>query len=344
MKIKEISGSFVCEAPQDSQLDMNEVYRIVDYTKNTWQTNRTQQEAIKDTIQGKKAELVFEHIINKISKIRFISYDSFRKDEYKKHAPFDGLLVRNEVSEDILSNTIKKINDTVKNGSENGRITTDLRKKMEEDKVFTVEIKSSSLKKRDYEGIERKEPRRMEDYKRIVENIKRWDYFMYPHFVRKSDYIVDFFDYCKYVKNINNGEFSELGNEKFLKRLMQIEFENASDIYTRLYFDYITNEIYIPGYILKGDFFKKPVIKKMPGEKSGKALYYMHSISQGRSFIELDGDNRLWQFNRVQAYYELLAGHTNNCIVCQSSLRICRGEQYKNYYYRCYNCNKNYKI
>lgn len=341
---REIKGSFVCKMPCDNEFDMGEIVKIAEHTKNTWQTNRTLDEICKDTLQGKRAELILENIIDEKSNVKFISYDSFRKDEYRKHAPFDGLIVSEDISEASVNKKIERINRDIEKGGERGTITTTLRKELEDSKIFTVEIKSSSLKASDYRGIESQNIRKLRDYGRILDNLKKWDYFVYPHFTRKSNYIKNFYEYSEYVKNNESDVFGGLGNEKFLKKLMRIEFDNASDIHTRVYFDYCTNEIYVPGYVLKEDFFKKPVIGKMPGRKSGEALYYMHPINQGKSFLELGSDMRLRQFNRMNAYEQLLAGRSHSCEKCQSNLNLCRGDKYKKYFYKCYMCGESYNI
>lgn len=125
---------------------------------------------------------------------------------------------------------------------------------------------------------------------------------------------------------------------------MQDEYNSDSDIYTRLYFDYCKNEIYIPGYIVKDDFFRKPHLSRMPGSKSGKAIYYMHSISAHTSFFDLDKDERMWNYDRMIAYKQLFAGKKRGCPNCNGKLSICKGEARKQYFYRCYDCSKNYSV
>lgn len=342
--MKEYNGTIISKLPDDSEVDINEVLMIVKNTKNTWQVGRKYDEVVRDTLQGKKSELVFERAINNYSKMRYIAYDKIRKDLYQKHAPFDGLLVPNEVTNQVLNRNVDLINNEIVYGGDSGQISVELRNKLEDDRIFTIEIKSSSLKDKDYIGIDRYEERKEEDYVTIINNIKHWDFFVYPHYIRTSEKIKNFYEYSEFVQNTTDQVYKNMGNELFLKNLMKIEYENASDIYTRLYLDKIKSEIYIPGYILKEDFFCQPVINHMPGDKSGRALYYMHSISDGKTFIQIDNDIRLKEYNRLQNYKKLLAGSSKSCPKCKNALRICKSTRNKDYFYRCFDCEKNYAL
>lgn len=94
MKIKKISDFIICHIPAESELDKDEIEQIVNHTHNTWQHDRPIQEIRKNTIQGKRAEIVIENILRDNSTFRFLAYDKMRKDNFNKHAPFDGIIYR----------------------------------------------------------------------------------------------------------------------------------------------------------------------------------------------------------------------------------------------------------
>ena len=320
-----VDGTIICNIPPKECLDLYEIKRIAKYTVNTWQQDRDVQETLDNTTQGKMAEYVLEKYLERETDVRYVSYDKFRNDDYKKHAPFDGLLYSVKTTTDILEKLIHEIVDEVSE-SETGQITETMRERLEAYKVFTLEIKSSQLRAKDYEGVEHVDlPRTEDDYVRIVNNIRKWDYFVYPHFTRRSNSISSFYDYAE-------------GNQAYLKNLILTEFRNASDIYTRLYFDYRSNEIFIPGYVIKEDFFKNPKIGKMPGGKSGMALYYMRSIADGSSFLEIERNERIWMYERTVAYSKLLAYRKRKCPNCGKDLQICNTKVRSTYNYRCFEC------
>ncbi|MGF7142062.1 hypothetical protein HNQ56_000472 [Anaerotaenia torta] len=346
MEIFIVDGAGVCDIPSDDGLNKREIELLLSHTTNTWQKGRERSELERDTIQGKKAEFAFEKFIEKYTDVRFLSYDSFRGDHYLSHAPFDGLVYKAGTPSGILEAYIEKINAEVAGSNNLGIISTDLKREMEESGLFSIEIKSSVLKGNlgDFKGTSGSIPRTEEDYGRIIKNIERWDFFVYPHYCRSNEEIKSFYDYASYVKDNYQKDFPKLTNEVFLKRLMQIEFDHASDVYTRLYFDYDANKLYIPGYVLKEDFFKQPCLLKMPGNKSGKALYYMHSIADRTSFCEINGDSRIWEFDHAMAYTRLFAGERKFCKGCGNPLFLCDSKKNCSYYYRCFDCNRTYDM
>ncbi len=48
---------------------------------------------------------------------------------------------------------------------------------------------------------------------------------MYPHFCRDNKNITSFYDYTKYIRNINHYDIRD--KEKFVYSLMKQEFDNA---------------------------------------------------------------------------------------------------------------------
>lgn len=334
-----VNNMIVCEIPPEDCLDREEIIQISEHTVNTWQQDRNDTETMKNTVQGKLAEYVLEKYLETMTDVRYISYDEFREDGFEKHAPFDGLIYSRYIEDDNLNKMTDEINHEVAQ-SENGQITEKLRRRLERYRIFSLEIKSSQLRLRsgDYRGVQHINlPREKEDYIKITENLKKWDFFVYPYFTRRSSTISSFYDYAEEVRE--SDEFSDQSNQVYLRNLMLTEFRNASDIYTRLYFDYESNEVFIPGYVLKEDFFRNPRIHKMPGKKSGMALYYMKSIAAGTPFLEINSDDRIWEAD-ITASEKRIFGVQKRCPECGGSLRICNVKKRRTYSYKCFDCEK----
>jgi len=337
----EIDGALICEIPSKDYLDWDLIQTIATHTQNTWQPDRDLKEIMRDTAKGKTAELVLEYYLKYKTDVRYLSYDNFRRDGYKKHAPFDGLIFNSSIDIELLNSCINTINDNICY-NEAGQIEEKTRQMLENNKIFTLEIKSSQMRAKDYEGVKCiRGNRSNDDYITIVNNIRKWDFFTYPYYLRKSDSLSTFYEYAEYVRNLHRYEGS---NQSFLSQLMTKEFNNASDINTRMYFDYENNQIIIPGYILKDKFYKNPKINKMPGSKSGKALYYMRSISEGASFVDIDQDKKIWESDILQTYNRLFAIYRRTCPKCGESLQICNAKKSKVYKYKCFQCEKWYTM
>lgn len=326
-----IDGTIVCKIPDRRALDWEEIQKIAQHTVNTWQQNRAGDETLNNTAQGKMAEYVLEQYLKAETNVRYLSYDRFRADKFEKHAPFDGLLYSADIDSRDINERINEVNIEVQNNP-SGQISEELRERLEDYKIFTLEIKSSQLRNKDYQGVEHvRLPRNTDDYRKIIENIRKWDYFVYPHYTRRSDSITSFYEYAEFVRR--QDMFTGVSNQNFLRALILKEFNNASDIYTRLYFDYKSKEIFIPGYVRKEDFFHNPKIGKMPGGKSGMALYYMRSISMGSSFAEINNDGSIWDFDRMSAYADLFAYQKRRCPNCGKDLQICNAKSRHTYSY-----------
>ena len=113
MEIKRFSDFIICPIPAESELDQAEIEQIVTHTHNTWQHDRPIQEIRENTIQGKRAEIVIENILRDNSTSRFLAYDKMRRDNFNKHAPFDGIIYRNDITTKILQSAIDRINNDV---------------------------------------------------------------------------------------------------------------------------------------------------------------------------------------------------------------------------------------
>lgn len=325
MDYRRVDDFVICSVPADSELDMIEVNNIISHTHNTWQHDRSVREIQENTMQGKRAEIVIERLLAENSMLRFLAYDKLRNDNFRKHAPFDGIVYRYGIPENILNETILRVNEDVKNSvGDSGIISVATREYMEEQGIYTMEIKSSLLQNsRDYRGMvhKEKEARTHADYEVLCRYIKGfYDYFVYPHYCRDNLNISSFYEYTRYVRSIYNG-FSK-DKQDFLYELMKIEFDNACDIYTRVFFDVLTDEILVPGYIIKSRFFEEPRIRKMPSPKSRNAIYYMYHMKYGSFILDIDHDPELMQWSRISSYKRLLGAYKPLCRRCGNELRI----------------------
>lgn len=325
MDFKRVSDFIICPVPREEELDMEQVDRIVEHTHNTWQHGRPLPEIYDNTIQGKRAELVIERLLAENSRARYISYDDMRKDGFLKHAPFDGIIYKAGICKEWIEEAVFRINrDVAESNGDTGLIAISTRDFLEDHGIYTIEIKSSLLQDpRDYRAMEHKDLRRRTDgdYAALCQYIRGfYDYFVYPHYCRDSMAITDFYSYTRYVRSHING-FPE-NKQAFLYELMKDEFDNACNIYTRVFFDLISNEIVIPGYILKGRFFEEPRIRKMPSPKSQNAIYYMYHMKYGKCFLHLAEDDELWSWDRHAAYGNLLGAYSPPCPRCKKKLRI----------------------
>lgn len=320
-----VDDFIIFPVPEDSALDNNEIEQIVTHTHNTWQQNRPIEEIRANTKQGKKAEIVVEKFLEDNSRSRYLSYDKIRRDEFEKHAPFDGIIYSITVEREVLIAAIEHINEDVRTSAgDSGTITVSTREFMENNGIYTVEIKSSMLQDpRDYVRMQHKikEERTEDDYRRLCEYIKGfYDYFVYPHFCRDNINIKTFYDYTVFIRRQRN--YFPKDKQAFLYDLMKDEYDNACDIYTRVFFDNISNEIIIPGYVIKTRFFEEPRIRKMPSPKSRNAIYYMYHMRLGKSLIEIDNDEEISRWNRTMAYAKLLCAYNPHCPNCGNDLRL----------------------
>lgn len=348
MNLKNVKGTIVCPFPSDDAVDMRMIDKLTRFTANdTWEKNRNDDEKKRNTIQGKKAEYVVEELLRENTSVRYLSYDAFRTDNFEKHAPFDGLLFVGPSSGKNKQVAIDNINREITLGDKFGKISPKLREQLRNYGIFTLEIKSSKLREKDYENVENKRFRTDEDYSTIATNIKRWDFFVYPHYSRNSQEIKNFYEYSEYVWTLPGYKKYDDGkkhNFQKLNQLIMTEYRNASDIYTRVYVDTFTDELYIPGYVIKENFYKNPKIAHMPGTKSGRALYYMYPIDKGYPFLDLQYDNRLLEYDFQKGKEHIFAGKVFNCPYCGDEIAICSNSKMEKYYYRCFSCQRNFDI
>ena len=347
MEIKRFSDFIICPIPAESELDQAEIEQIVTHTHNTWQHDRPIQEIRENTIQGKRAEIVIENILRDNSTSRFLAYGKMRRDNFNKHAPFDGIIYRNDIATNILQSAIDRINnDVISIAGDSGTITVETREYLETSGIYTIEIKSSLLQHpRDYRCIngDIEVTRSDDNYLRLCEYVKGfYDYFVYPHFCRDNRNITSFYDYTRYIRDINN--WGSRNKQAFVYSLMKQEFDNACNIYTRVFFELRRNEILIPGYIVKTRFFEEPRIRKMPSPKSQNAIYYMYHMQHGKNILEIDNDEDLLRWNRIAAYQKLFGANIPYCPYCGNRLRMVEvtGQNSK-FLYVCDSCPREHK-
>lgn len=349
MEYKVYDNVVICPIPEENELDMAEIENIVAHTHNTWQHDRPVSEIRQNTIQGKRAEIVIERILKEKSEWRYLSYDSLRRDHFEKHAPFDGVILNASMNQNLLADAIARINEDVLNSvGDSGTIRTETRDFLEDHGVYTVEIKSSLLQNpRDYRKMQHKEKvlRTDEDYIALCQYIKGfYDYFVYPHYCRDNENITSFYEYTTYVRRLNPDLVTGKSEREFLQNLMETEYKNACNIYTRVFFDVLSNEIIIPGYITKARFFEEPRIMKMPSPKSKNALYYMYHMNLGKGILEMDMDQELKNWDRQTIRNNLFAVKLPECTVCSKRLRLVETKKNPDYrrhkfLYLCDNCN-----
>ena len=243
---------------------------IADNTVNTWQRDRTPEEKKADTDIGKKAEFAVESYIKiNLNNIEYIGYDNFRTNNYKKHAPFDGLLFNKKIDKDIIENLKKKINDEITK-NKYGQISDSIKQELYNNKIYTVEIKSTKIG-----------DRHLSNSKIDLSKILKDDFLTYPKFLRshKSIGSIDeYIKYCIYNKYLQCDE-----NEDCFEKIKTIEFQNMQHIYIRVYMDIENNNAYIVGFIESEQFISKLAIKKMKHlNKSEHALYFYYPLKDGK--------------------------------------------------------------
>ncbi|KAA6230108.1 hypothetical protein FMM56_06790 [Campylobacter sp. LR264d] len=121
------------------------IQKITNRTQNTWQENKYKLTKKKDTKLGKIAEFcVNQYLKTNIKTLNLLSYNDFRTDNFKKHAPFDCLLFNDNVN---IEQIINKINNEVSKFAY-GSINDKLKYEYLQNKIYICEIKSTRINKR----------------------------------------------------------------------------------------------------------------------------------------------------------------------------------------------------
>ncbi len=274
------------------------VEKIVDNTANTWQKGRTREEMYHDTLQGKLAEDMYADFIKFYQPeqtILYLSYDDFREDGFEKHAPIDGILYLS--GNKWLQNGLNIINNDVQN-NQYGKVSPNTLSYLKSKGLYTVEVKSSRVPDKDYNGISKQAFRKAHQQQQLISNLRKRDFFVYPEFSRTiGKKVHNFNDYCKYVVEYHS-QFAGLSKQELIREIVIKELETKCDIYTRIFMDWNTTESiigYITGYALGTDFFIEPrIINMSRKDKSENALYYVFPIESCRNLLDIFNDNRLW--------------------------------------------------
>lgn len=288
-----INGTLVVEFINSADKD-DFIENITSHTNNTWQVGRDLDEKRRDTEQGKSAEDIVELFMGEFPQFEYISYDKIRADNGKKHAPFDGLLYKkSKTSQEQIKTAIDKIRTDTTN-SWSGQITVDTRTFLRNNHIHTIEIKSTKVSDKKRSGLSEIKDL-FPDHTSLLNRIRKDDYFVYPHFLRTTNdgKVLTFEQYVKFVKD--TGKILEDNNELFLKKLFEVECENASDIVIRVYEDNLLKNHYIIGYVLSKYILWKRNIAGMYSKKSMSALYYKLPLTEGKSVNLLFSDEEVWE-------------------------------------------------
>ena len=296
----ELDECVVCFIPDKDIEKLAENTEIIsNFTNETFQKDRSKTERLLNTKQGKIAETIFEEVIeignftrNINDRLIYTTYDSFRIDNFEKHAPFDGLLYNKFNSE---FENIKKliINETML-PNYMGKISSTLLQKCKENKIYAVEIKSSQIPKKILSSCcNNSDFRKTKNQKKIIAELLKLDYIKYPYFDRTDgDTIQNFNFYIDFVKRLHPYILDE-------KQLIQIEISNSSHIYTRIFVEKSATTsfiAYIFGYVLADEFYKQPKLAPLfQAGKTEKAMYMLTQISKAKKIWSLFDDERLWK-------------------------------------------------
>jgi hypothetical protein len=243
---------------------------LVKNTVNTWQANRSVNEKKADTELGKFAEDAVITALKILGFNCYHSYDSFRNDDFRLHAPFDGLIIK-ELNDELVN----MINNAVVN--EGPKLSIKTREEIRRHKGLTVEVKSTRLAQKYKNRASFNDYSNNEQLVRLIEELNSLDFLTYPHFTRYGD--MTFEQYCWFVETrLRSGKRGQDLRE-FVKK---IELDNSSDFYIRVFVDEDNKKVIILGCIDRYSFFENPRTHKLilPG-KSEVPLYFVKSIKNG---------------------------------------------------------------
>ena len=257
---------------EDFALRVNTIAR---HTKNTWQSDRGKAEISRNTFQGKLAEKVAETYLKKVRHLQYLSYDAFRNDAGKKHAPFDGMLYD---SGSDLQGCIHLVLGEVQLSS-HGSISPEARETIRQLGCRTVEIKSTQIDSKRKQAADFHNYSSSADVARLIEVILRDDFLTYPHYCRSGE-ISNLEAYCQFVHK-QDPCFSNLAGEKLLDDIIAHEKKYQCDVFIRVYTDEDHLRAFIMGFLTREKFFDRNIlVKKMPQpNKSEKAVYFAKNLS-----------------------------------------------------------------
>ncbi len=270
MAIFELQNVVVIDYSDITSSKTVNVSDIVNHTVNTWQYGRSYVEKQKDTELGKLAEDAVISVFNQLGIEGYHSYDSFRGDEFKLHAPFDGVF-----TEKLTKEIIDFINESVQ--EEGNRLSIETRNQLRSYNAYTVEVKSTRLASKYKQRANFSTYDNIDSLTRLVDSLMNLDYLTYPHFTRYGD--MSFNQYCNFVeKRLNTG----LSGDDLFNYIKNLELSYATDIYIRVFMDEVEKKALVMGWIDRNTFFNPPETHKLilPG-KSEVPLYFVKALKKG---------------------------------------------------------------
>lgn len=271
----------------DKQSGGDVVSAIARNTSQTWQPDRTEQETVLNTKQGKTAEDIFEEFVRKsLHGIGILSYDVIRNDHYTKNAPFDFIIWHDDSKANINRVVDAVRRDIDRSPSINVVISCETRDLIKREGIKIVEVKSTKIAERHkpalFNGIR--------DYKNgfwvkeIAKRILRDDFLAYPSKCRKTP--SRFFTMNDYAR-ILKAEGVDVGDSDDIRRF-ETE-QQICDTFVRIYLDETAMVAFLVGWIDKNSFYQNADIKKMPQkDKSELALYFAVPLTQRLFFDDLE--------------------------------------------------------
>ena len=267
----------IIENIQEYVYSSEDIKTIAENTVNTWQEKRSNVSKEEDTKMGKMAEDIFSaYIKHNMRNLTYLSYDDIRTNNFKKHAPFDGLIFNNtSIDMENLIKIIIEINDEITNDKW-GKISDDLKIKCQKNHIYIVEIKSTRVT-----------DRHKINSKVNLDIFLKDDFLEYPKYLRtdKYDTINGFMEYVNFCKKYRDFVCS---TDDCIADIKHEEKNNMRHLYARVYIDEQENIAYIIGCISNRTFINNAIIKKMPQwQKSELALYLATSLSNGVSIDKI---------------------------------------------------------
>lgn len=258
---------------EDYRTTGKNIKTIIENTVNTWQEKRTDDSKQDDTKLGKLAEDVFaSYIKQNMEHITYLSYDDIRTNNFKKHAPLDGLLFNNKsINISALKEIIEKINSEITAGDKWGKISDELKLKCYKEHIFITEIKSTRVGNR----------HKNYDSSINLDALLKDDFLEYPKYLRKDAYD-SIHSYKEYVNFCKKYRGFICKSDDCVSDIQKEELLNMRHLYIRIYIDESNLTAYLIGCISNKTFINNSVIKKMPQkEKSELALYIATPLING---------------------------------------------------------------
>lgn len=250
---------------------------LSDHTKNTWQSDRSDKDKLSDTLIGKHAEAAVETALKIIGITDYHSYDSFRIDNFKEHAPFDGVICNKNCKEifDLVNATVKE---------KGNKLSIEVRKEINRLGGKTVEIKSTRLAQKYKDRVEFTGYNSAKKIEALIESLMRLDFLTYPFFTRYGDMTFD--QYCWYAETKHLHTF--LRGEDLKKYVADYEKDNSADIYIRVFMDEDSSKALIMGWIDKDTFYTNPKTHKLILDgKSEVPLYFVQKLNRGFPIFQI---------------------------------------------------------